>query len=77
MLWIVRTGSTWQDFPHEFGKQNTVFKRFRDWVQADVFQELFDAVRDQPDMEYAMVDATLVRVHRHGQSTKISLRARP
>ncbi|TFI48684.1 hypothetical protein E4O93_06490 [Diaphorobacter sp. DS2] len=26
------------------GKWNTVFKRFRDWVKADVFQRLFDAV---------------------------------
>ena len=51
VLWIVRTGSPWRDLPEEFGKWNTVFKRFRDWVKADVFQRLFDAVSDQPDME--------------------------
>lgn len=70
VLWIVRTGSPWRDLPKEFGKWNTVFKRFRDWVKADVFQKLFDAVSMQPDMEYAMVDATIVRVHRHGQGAK-------
>ena len=32
VLWIVRTGSPWRDWPEEFGKCNTVFKRFRDWV---------------------------------------------
>ena len=42
VLWIVRTGSPWRDLPIEFGKWNTVFKRFRDWVKADVFQKLFD-----------------------------------
>ena len=26
-----------------FGNWNTVFKRFRDWVKADVFKRLFDA----------------------------------
>jgi len=31
-----------------------VFKRFRDWVKADVFQRLFDAVSDEPDMEFAI-----------------------
>lgn len=31
---------------------------------------MFDAVSDEPDMEYAMVDATIVRVHRHGQGAK-------
>lgn len=77
VLWIVRTGSPWRDFPKEFGKWNTVFKRFRDWVKADVFQKLFDAVSMQPDMEYAMVDATIVWVHPHGQGAKRGLRARP
>lgn len=77
VLWIARTGSPWRDLPPEFGKWNTIFKRFRDWVKADVFQKLFDAVSDQPDMEYVMVDATIVRVHRHGQGSKGGLRARP
>jgi transposase len=70
VLWIARTGSPWRDLPTLFGKWNTVFKRFRDWVKADVFQRMFDAVSDEPDMEYAMVDATIVRVHRHGQGAK-------
>ena len=77
VLWIVRTGSPWRDLPIEFGKWNTVFKRFRDWVKADVFQKLFDVASAPPDMEYAMVDATIVRVHRHGQGAKGGLRARP
>ncbi|WP_111400438.1 IS5 family transposase [Humitalea rosea] len=70
VLWIARTGSPWRDLPPSFGKWNTVFKRFRDWVKADVFKRIFDAVSDEPDMEYAMVDATIVRVHRHGQGAK-------
>jgi transposase len=77
VLWIARTGSTWRDLPAQFGKWNTVFKRYRDWVKADVFQRLFDAVSGEPDMEYAMVDATIVKVHRHGQGAKGGLRARP
>ena len=51
VLWIARTGSPWRDLPQEFGKWNTVFKRFRDWVKADVFQALFDAVSEQLDMD--------------------------
>jgi transposase len=77
VLWIVRTGSPWRDLPPLFGKWNTVFKRFRDWVKADVFKSMFDAVADEPDMEYAMVDATIVKVHRHGQGAKGGLRAKP
>ena len=77
VLWVVRTGSPWRDLPEFFGHWNTVFKRYRDWVKADVFVRLFKACSDEPDMEYAMVDATIVKVHRHGQGSKGGLKARP
>ncbi|HEY9346241.1 MAG TPA: IS5 family transposase [Inquilinus sp.] len=70
VLWIVRTGSPWRDLPAVFGKWNSVFTRYRGWVKADVFVRLFEACSDEPDMEYAMVDATIVKVHRHGQGAK-------
>jgi transposase len=77
VLWIARTGSPWRDLPPHFGKWNTVFKRFRDWVKADVFKRIFDALSDEPDMELAMIDGTIVKVHRHGQGAKGGLKARP
>ncbi|MBY3332482.1 IS5 family transposase [Rhizobium laguerreae] len=70
VLWIVRTGSPWRDLPTAFGNWNTIYKRYRDWVKADVFTRLFEVCSDEPDMEYAMVDATIVKVHRHGQGSK-------
>ncbi|MCU7431754.1 IS5 family transposase [Paracoccus denitrificans] len=70
VLWIVRTGSPWRDLPERFGNWNTAFRRFRDWREADVFRRIFDALSDEPDLEYAMVDATIVKVHRHGQGAK-------
>ena len=77
VIWIARTGSPWRDLPEHFGKWNTVFKRYSDWVKADVFTHIFNAVSDDPDMEYAMVDATIVKVHRHGHGAKGGLKIRP
>ena len=77
VLWIARTGSPWRDLPPSFGHWNSVFTRFRDWVKADIWKRLFDAMSDDPDMEYAMVDATIVKVHRHGQGAKGGPKARP
>src|ERR1700756_4077186 len=77
VLWIVRTGSPWRDLPAFFGNWNSVFQRYRDWGKTDVFMRLFGAFSDQPDMEYAMVDATIVKVPRHGQGAKGGLSVRP
>jgi len=70
VLWIARTGSPWRDLPADFGNWNTVFKRYSDWAKSGVFARLFAACSDDPDMEYAMADATIVKVHRHGQGAK-------
>ncbi len=76
VLWRARTGSPWRDLPPDFGKWNSVFVRFRYWVEAGVFQRIFDALSDEPDMEFAMIDGTIVKVHRHGQGAKGGLKAR-
>jgi transposase len=70
VFWIARTGSPWRDLPAEFGKWNTVFARFRYWLKLGVFKRIFDAASRDPDMEYAMIDAVIVHVHRHGHGAK-------
>ena len=76
VLWIARTGSPWRDLLPVFGNWSTAYTRYRDWAKADVFKKIFDAVSDDPDMEFALVDATIVKVHRHGQGAKGGLKIR-
>ena len=77
VLWIARTGSPCRDLPERFGNWSTAFRRFRDWRAADVFTRILEALSDETNLEYAMVDATIVKVHRHGQGAKGGLRAKP
>ena len=76
VFWIARTGAPWRDLPPAFGKWNTICRRFRDWARAGVFERIFNALSDDPDMEMAMTDGTIVKVHRHGQGSKGGLSVR-
>ena len=69
-LWIARTGCPWRDLPGKLGKWHSVFKRFRGRVKADAFNRIFRALAEDTDFEYAMIDGSIVKVHRHGQRAK-------
>jgi transposase len=73
---IARTGARWRDLPAGFGRWNTVYRRFRDWAQAGVFDRIFNAVSDDSAMEMAMIDSSIVKVQRHGQDAKGGLSVR-
>jgi transposase len=70
VLWMVRTGAPWRDLPEMFGNWNSVFRRFRRWVQTSVFEHVFQALSGDPDFEYALIDGTIIRVHQHGTGAK-------
>lgn len=69
VLWIARTGAPWPDLPERFGKYDTVYRRFYRWSQAGRWQEIFEALQD-PDLEWLMLDSTVVRAHQHAAGQK-------
>lgn len=66
----MRTGSPWRDLPEVFGDWNSVFRRFSRWSQKGVWWRIFEAMSDDPDFEYLIVDSTIVRAHQHAAGAK-------
>lgn len=58
--------SPWRELPEAFCKWFTVHTPFWRWAQNGVWE----ALCDDPDFEYFLIDGTLVRVHQHGTGTK-------
>ena len=77
VIWKFRVGVPWRDLPERFGGWCNTHRRFSSWAVTGVLVSLLNALADDPDNEYAMIDATIVRAHQHsagackkGASTK-------
>ena len=70
LLWMARSGARWRDLPERFGPYPTVKKRYYRWVHNGVIDKLFEAVADDPDLEWAAIDATIIRAHSHAAGAR-------
>jgi transposase len=76
VLWIAKTGTPWRDLPDRFGNWNTVWRRLDRWAKKGVWQRIFEALQD-PDLEWLILDSTIIRAHQHAAGAKKKPAARP
>jgi transposase len=78
IFWIARTGSPWRDLPDEFGKWSSVYRQFRRWTLAGLWEDILEALNESglvPDA-LQMIDSTVVRAHHQAAGAKGGLRDR-
>lgn len=77
VLYRYRAGIPWRDLPARFGDFRVVHLRHSRWSKRGVWVRLFQALAQDADNEYAMIDATIVRAHQHSAGAKGGLVRKP
>lgn len=70
VYWIAKTGAPWRDLPARFGQWNSVFQRFNRWSKKGVWQRVSEALSEEADLEWLLIDSTVVRAHQHAAGQK-------
>jgi transposase len=73
VVWLLRTGAAWADLPERFGKANSVRRRFRRLAQKGVWEAVFEALK-APELDWVMLDSTVLRAHQHAAGQKKATR---
>lgn len=67
VFWIARTGTAWRDLHSHFGEWNSVYRQFRRWTVAGVWDVILEALNEAGagHGSVQMIDSTIIRAHQH------------
>ena len=65
LLWMARSGARWRDLPEQLGDYETVKRRYYRWLEMGVLDAILAALTREADLEWLMIDSTIVRAHQH------------
>ena len=76
IFWIARTGSPWRDLPEEFGKWSSVYRQFRRWTLAGLWELILEALNQSgaAPTTVQMIDSTIIRAHHMAAGAKGGLK---
>lgn len=70
ILYRIRTGCPWRDLPTEFGKSNSIFKKYCRWSADNKFMKIFKLFSKHADKEWVFIDGSHIRAHQHSAGIK-------
>ena len=51
MMWLARTGAQWRHLPDDYGKWNSVFRRYRRWLEVGVFDAMLESLAEMVERD--------------------------
>ena len=70
LLWMARSGGRWRDLPERFGGYQSVKRRDYRWIEMGVLDRILAALAREADLEWLMIDTTIVRAHQHAAGAR-------
>ena len=70
LLWMARSGARWRDLPERLGDYEAVKRRYYRWIERGVLDGMLAALAREADLEWLMIDATIVRAHQHAAGAR-------
>ncbi len=67
---MARSGGRWRDLPERLGDYATVKRRYYRWIEMGVLDAMFEALAREADIEWLMIDSTIVRAHQHATGAR-------
>jgi len=65
VMWVLRTGAPWRDLPPDYGDWKNTHRRFCRWRDHRRWETILEALVENPDYEWLMIDAAYCKVHPH------------
>lgn len=64
ILWRLRAGAPWRDVPEKYGNWNSIYRRFRRWCAAGVWESVAVTLAEMmADSGHYSIDSTSIRAH--------------
>ena len=70
MVWIARSGAPWRDLPERYGPWETVYSRFRKWIEDGYLDNIFRVLSLEAELQELSLDASIVKAHQHSAGAK-------
>jgi transposase len=70
LMWMARSGGRWRDLPERLGDYRSVKRRYYRWIEMGVLDDMLETLAREADLEWLMIDSTIVRAHQHAAGAR-------